>query len=353
MKITIPLISTLLFISIWVALASCDLLGSDEKKEMEPELEPGSRNYSWEIDTLSSSPGGFVYNIWGSSEDDVWAVLGTGLNTLWHFDGQSWTPWSIRVSPSLYSIYGFAKNDVWMGGNDGKIYHFNGNSWSLSYTYEPAGFRHVDFDDIRGTSPTNIYFIGSAIPNGKSYWSSFILHYDGKNWKELFTTEDTVFFHRIRIQGDSKLIQARKQKPNGNDSLFIYRIEGNSLKEVMSSTKSQLRNIGISKIGDYIYSFTETSIYKYNGSKFEDYLSLPEVGEIVRIDGRHEKDLFIHNWTTTYHYNGEDITPVLQELPRNVFRSHLFEREVFFVIRDFINGWNLVSHGILTEEEEE
>lgn len=345
-------ILTIVFVGAYLSFGACGLLGPEDKeKGPVVELEPGSRNYSWSVDTLSSPPGGFVYSIWGSSENDVWAALGTGINTLWHFNGQSWKPWPTRVSPALYSIFGTAQNNVWMGGNDGEMYHFDGFIWARSYKYSPPGYGYVYFADIYGTSPTDIYAIGGAVPQGNSYEVGFILHYDGERWKEVLLTQNTLSVHRILIQDDAKLILSRKQRRDGNDSLFVYRLENTSLVPVLSSTKSESRAIGIWKIDETIYSYTGVTISKFDGTTFEEFLKVPEAGEIIRIDGRHEKDLFIHNWTTTYHFNGEDVVPLLQELPRNVFRSQLYEDRVFFVVRDFIQGFNVVYHGKLNEKK--
>jgi hypothetical protein len=43
--------------------------------------------------------------------------------------------------------------------------------------------------------------------------------------------------------------------------------------------------------------------------------------------------------------------PILENLPRNVFRAQLFSNEVFFIVWDINNGTTLVYHGALTEQE--
>ena len=345
MELPIPLTLSLILL----LQTGCGLLGSDPK---EPELEPGRRDYIWEVDTLYSPPGGFVYDIWGSSPNDVWAVLGTGVNNLWHYDGSEWRVWPKRVAASFYSIYGLAQDDVWMGSSDGKIFHFDGEEWGLLYTYSPSGYINADIADIQATSPSDVYVIGYNQPEGESYWESFVLRNDGKGWNELFVTGSPIFLQRIRVAKNAKLIKASKNLDDGNDSLFIYQFNDSSLKEIISSTKSESRSISINNIDDYIYYYTGTNISRFNGTTFDGFLSVPEIGEVVRVDGRHEKDLFIHNWNTTYHYNGVDMMPILEKLPRNIFRAAVFENEVFFVIRDYNNGTNLIYHGTLPNEQE-
>ncbi len=337
---------TILFV---VSLMSCGILSSDNK---EIPLEPGLRNYTWEIDTLYSPPGGFVYDIWGSSPNDVWAVVGTGLNTLWHYNGEEWSAWPERVSPSLYSIYGFAQNDVWMGGNDGKLYHFDGKQWEVSYQYNPSEFRNPYITDVWANSPTKIYAIGSAQPDQGSSLVSFILYFDGTEWEELYITDFEVQFQRLRIEKETLFIQAYKPAYDGNDTLLVYQFKNGILKKDISTTKSESRAISIDEISNQIYYYTGTTISKLKRDKFEEFLRVPEVEEIVRIDGRHEKDLFIHSWGVTYHYNGDNLQPILEGLISNVFRAQLFSDEVFFVILDFTEGTNYIYHGKLIKERD-
>jgi len=338
---------SLLFIVL--VLSNCGILGNDPK---EPKLEPGPRNYIWEVDTLYNGPSGWIDDMWGSSPDNVYAVTGGGLETLWHYDGEEWQPWPERVGPALYNIYGVAEDDVWMGGNDGKIYHFDGTDWSLFYTYSPTGLSNARITDISGTSPDNVYAVGIIVPNEIDGWVSFILHFDGSNWREILATDFEVQFQRIHVHKNLPIIKAVKRTDDGDDILLIYRYNDKELEEVKSGTKSELRAISMNEIDEDIYSYTGTTISKLERDSFVEFLNFPEVEEIVRVDGRHEKDLFIHTWIATYHYNGENLKSLIEGLPRNVYRAQLFDNEVFFTIPDFANGINLMYRGTLIEEEE-
>lgn len=63
------------------------------------------------------------------------------------------------MSPELHCIFGFAKDDIWTGGVDGKIYHFDGNQWSLAFTTSIEGMSqgYLDIMGIWGSSPSNVY----------------------------------------------------------------------------------------------------------------------------------------------------------------------------------------------------
>ena len=330
-------------------MAACGILSSDDP----PELEPGPRNYEWTVDTLHSSPGGFIFDIWGSSPDDVWAVANTGINNLWHFNGEEWSVWPERVGSSFYSIYGFAQDDVWMGGNDGKLYHFDGEEWSQPYIFESKGLNGVRVNDIWGTSDANLYAIGTATQEQGSFLVSFILHYDGNNWHELLVTDFGVQFQQIRIEKGTPYIRAQKYNHATSDTLLFYQYLNNDVKELLSKADSEVYSMTLNDIGGCIYYYVDNSILAFNDKDLKEILSFSNTDLIIRIDGLHENDLFLHTRDKTLHYNGENEKSLLEGLPRNVFRAQLFSEEVFFVIWDVNNGTTLVYHGKLNEQKEE
>tara|TARA_R110000868_G_C10953318_1_gene767983 strand:+ start:130 stop:1161 length:1032 start_codon:yes stop_codon:yes gene_type:complete len=341
---------TILCLFLFTSLTSCGILGPEKEKP----LEPGPRNYTWEVDTLYSPPGGYVYDIWGSSPNDVWAVLGTGTNTLWHFDGESWEPWSERVGPALYSIYGFANNDVWMGGNDGKIYHFDGESWKLSVQIEINEARLIDTYSIWG-EPSNLYVAGIVV-----YFDdipqSFIYRYDGKEWIKVLVTDFKVQLQRIRTKEERVFLQGININSQP-DSFFFYALKGDELMEIFSTPSSNNTEvISLHKIGEKIYFVVGSTINKVKNNSLIKWkeISSPDFG--YQIYGRHEKDIFLRMKNGLVHYNGEDIS-YLFDLNNTLFsisnNAILFEDEVFFIVNDFDEGTNYIYHGILTDQQEE
>ena len=83
-----------------------------------PEIEhltPGSRNYTWELDTLAM-PMNYISSVWGASPTDVWAVGGGGTykDRLQHYDGETWSAYTkesiniLTVLTSNMAQYGYA-----------------------------------------------------------------------------------------------------------------------------------------------------------------------------------------------------------------------------------------------------
>ena len=75
---------------------------------------------------------------------------------------------SALTSSHLLSIFGFNENDIFVGGAEGILLHYDGSQWSPMET----GGRWT-FKDIWGSAPDNVY---AVVTDGR------ILHYDGKAW---------------------------------------------------------------------------------------------------------------------------------------------------------------------------
>ncbi len=81
--------------------------------------------------------------------------------------GTFWTETSpgLPVNVLMNALWGTADDDLYVAGNGGLAYHWNGSSWTQLSTGVSLELR-----DVRGTSPTDIWFVGEL---------GAILHYDG------------------------------------------------------------------------------------------------------------------------------------------------------------------------------
>lgn len=115
-----------------------------------------------------------LYDVWGSSATDVFAV---GSSLLWdccgtiiHFDG---TGWSYMALPEdvleLHGVWGSSPEDVFAVGAGGVVLHYDGMKWTRMQT--PAS---VSLEAVWGRSATDVYAVG---------YGGIILHYDGSTWE--------------------------------------------------------------------------------------------------------------------------------------------------------------------------
>jgi len=131
-----------------------------------------------------------LYDIWGSSGSDVFAVSG---GTIIHYDGLTWSEMksSIGIVPTFRSIWGSSENDVyavgWRRYIDTKICHYDGNTWSEMYS---DGSLEGLFD-VWGSSATDVFAVG---------FEGTILHYDGSSWSNM---ESGTTVHLESVWGSS------------------------------------------------------------------------------------------------------------------------------------------------------
>src|SRR5512139_48203 len=65
--------------------------------------------------------------VWGSANDDVWAVGDRGAIT--HFDGKAWTAVASGTEVNLSAVAGTGAKDVWATGEEGVTLHYDGKAW--------------------------------------------------------------------------------------------------------------------------------------------------------------------------------------------------------------------------------
>jgi hypothetical protein len=112
-----------------------------------------------------------LMSLWGTGSNDIWVV--GFLGRMFHFDGTSWSPVGAVTTKDLYSIWGTASNNIWAVGKKGTILHWNGTSWSVATSPTTQ-----DLYGIMGTDASHIWACGGDSLTG----SSTILFFDGTSW---------------------------------------------------------------------------------------------------------------------------------------------------------------------------
>lgn len=121
--------------------------------------------------------------VWGTSPNNVF-VVGYGFHIILHYDGNLGGNWTfMNTGPTdrnLYDIWGSSATDVYAVSTGGIIIHYDGNLDGI-WTLIDTGIR-TELKGIGGTSADNIFAVGT---NG------FIIHFDGTSWTamESGTTE--------------------------------------------------------------------------------------------------------------------------------------------------------------------
>jgi len=80
----------LIVLGLFIILLTISCGVNDSETVIKP-IEPGRRDYVWEVDTLNT-PGGMMNCIWGSSPTDVWAAGNSPYvshSEIWHYNRNS------------------------------------------------------------------------------------------------------------------------------------------------------------------------------------------------------------------------------------------------------------------------
>lgn len=339
-----PFLKAVILLSLFTVLNSCN------SNPLEEPITPGRRDYVWTVDTLII-PFTKLYSMSGSEPTDIWAVgPGGGLDkTIYHFDGISWKTDGISRSLSPESVFSLSKNNVWIGGQNGKIWKYDGITWKETVRFERPREKDIFFYEIWGNSTSNIIATGFAGP--PTNMTSVIANYNGNKWElnEFLDLKYNMVTIRRDNQNNKYYILGIENKPDGDWIYGLFEYDGSRyLKQIYKGSNGQESVSSVQNIADKIYFGIGTSIYKYIDGEFKTFLPVRDTNFWTGFYGRSAKDIFLIMAYGIAHYDGTDIKYLFKNPNKiHILDAVIFEREVFFLTLDpSING-NLIIHGKL------
>ena len=339
----------LFLLTIILSIISCD--------STEPpidDLQPGSRDYTWEADTLII-PFTYLTAIWGNSSDDVWAVGpgGDKDKTIYHYDGNQWSNDGISRPIAPNTIWGFDSDDIWIAGKNG-IFHYDGADWYESFEYIDNIISFMGIYDLWGKASDDVWATGFADSSGIR--KGLVFHYDGANWQRIYTRFVSADLQRIRrgfSSGDKYFINGTVVNNNGPDTNKIFQFDGKNIEEINTDNLSGHRWKYIQEINDEIYIGLGPDLYRYVNNSLRFLITNPNENFLNGIWGRNKKDIFWPLRNGISHFNGSDIQ-VLYNFSEDISirDGFVIENEVFFLANDFNNSLNIIFRGKLNKQEE-
>jgi hypothetical protein len=272
---------------------------------------------------------------------------------MFHFDGTKWSNYEVPPGCNGSTLFGFSPSDVWLGGGDGNIWHYNGQDWSLNFKYQPNGWRGISVNDIWGKSSNDIYAVGVVFYDPQMFQRGFVLHYDGSTWSKVYEADFYSQFRKIRGESDKKYIdniQLSYGKNGAPDTIQLYELRNSDLNVIYSNTIDNITYESFNKIGESVFFLISQNVFRYLNGNFEKLISFNEPNFGYQIYGRSSKDIFIRMRDGLAHYNGTDVQYLFRfsnsyTSIRNV--PAIFNKEIFFCVFDPINNINMVLHGKL------
>jgi hypothetical protein len=342
-------------------LATALFINADCKKDIvDPpieDLKPGSRNYTWTVDTLKL-PFGDVFTpsrIWGSSSNDVWITgFGDGGDLIWHFDGTQWTRDSTRYLISPSALWGTARNNIWMGNSNNTFWRYDGAKWYKFSEHKLTGFDRIVIENIWETSANDLWAVGGADQfNGGTQYKGIVMHFDGVQWQFMKLPDLKTGFTEIFQQQATGLFflgGGGYDSSGYNYKLFVY--DGNIITLINSN---YLSGSHVYQIKGEVYFAIGQKIYKYLNNIFQQWKDFSNTNYRGVVYGRTEKDFFTLTSSDFIssgigHYNGTDLQTIYT-LPPNYRISGLmvFEKEIFFQSFSTTSNTIIVIHGKLRD----
>ena len=274
-------------------------------------LAPTSHNYTWQEYIIGDDLGissNVLYDVWGTDENNVWAVGGVQINGtsygVLHWNGIEWIPDSTAGG---YAIYGFNNSDVWTVG--GGVFHYDGVKWNRIDGYSSNGqgfpldsvlFYSMPYTSIWGTSSNNLY-LGNQ-------WGK-IVHWDGKK-ASLLNLQGIDVFKDIWGTSESD-IYAASGTISGERRSELYHYNGLSWEKIKEASWNPSNNTVIGPIssiwkypGQNSFFAAGGRVWSITNSVWHEY-ALGFLAEKIR--GNKPNDVFVcGHWGYSAHYNGVD-----------------------------------------------
>lgn len=120
--------------------------------------------------TVSTSMQGIRHSVWGSGPNDVWTV--GDFDPIFHWDGSSWSKLASPTMAGVASIWGTGPADAWaVNGSYAGLMHWDGRKWSF-VTDDLHVFQRLS-GLVTGSGPDDIWLRGDE---GAWY------HWNGMGW---------------------------------------------------------------------------------------------------------------------------------------------------------------------------
>ena len=327
------------------------VLSCNDNPVTPPNDQPGRRDYTWTVDTIPN----YMIRMWGDSPTNVWVVgiPGDFSQTVYHYDGNKWSTDGTFRLWAPHSIYGFNNNNLYIGGDRGKIYKFDGNNWNEVANLEKNGHNDIVFDNMWGESirglPYNLFATGAYFDENGYANNSIIAHYSNNKW-EIINTDSLygIIEGLYRNPKDNNYYIRAVSLHSYADSTTLWEYSNGNYHKLYSNIWTQGLQADLSFINGEVYFIMGSKIAIRIDNQFQTILDVNNPNFYQRIWGRNSKDIFLMMTDGLAQYNGTDIHYLFHyPFHTQIFGAALFETDVFFLVFQSQGNLNLVYHGEL------
>ena len=219
-----------------------------------------------------------IYAVWSDAKGTTFACAENGIVFKYH--NGSITTYDLEVRADFYDVLCFSKDNVWVVGTKGTIYHFDGNTWSK---FESP--TTIWLEAIWGRSENEIYVAGDE---------TNIFRWDGSNWKQLEYKTNT----GKSLQNRLYTIGGAPNGPTyvGGSFGIILKIDGDTVTRVKNSNKSHLLGLAhVPTTEDILIGASKGTLLKLTN----DEVSVIETGvemSLYGLDATPDGEVIIVGW---------------------------------------------------------
>jgi len=316
------LLKEICFVLIWVIplLTGC----ADKGVEVKPPKDPRTYIWRADTLAYPGFFQTLMSDMWGSSPKDVYAVGHSSANdgVMWHYDGNKWSDVVLSQSKGgqipgafdLTSIYGFSSTDIYAVGarlrtnynpppsiiDSNLIIHYDGTAWRKVNVYK--GRR---IGDIYGSSQSDIWAGG---------WEKKMYHYNGSNWEtdSISISVPAGFFFQVSSissnNSNTYLIASSINDNTAETIRYFFKRENNIWIMLDSMTNSISDKFG-EKLNQSnlpsLYSNGSGGIYKYESGSWNPFFQA--IYPVISMWGTSNENIFaVGSRGQAFHYNGND-----------------------------------------------
>lgn len=229
---------------------------------------------------------GHLYDIWGFSDNDIFAVGYQGR--ILHYDGTAWSEMDSGTDKSLWGSWGSSPTDVFACGQAGTLLHYDGTAWTSMTS--PTDKQLLS---MWGSSASDIYGVGVE---------GTLLHYDGTAWSSVFSyTTNTLRGIWGHSASDIFVV--------GNIGTVLY-WNGEFWESMNTGTETNLHGVWGTSPDNVYVTGEEGIILHYDGSSWTEVESLA-TGWLNDLCGSGPDDIYVVGQASTLrHFDGTSFKPM-------------------------------------------
>lgn len=326
---------------------------------VEPPLkDPRTYTWTIDTLTYPSSAQTLMQDIWGSSPSNVYVVGhndNPGVPTMFRFDGRGWKTTGFHAGEggtvagpvSLYSIHGFGPNNIfavgrriydnpnpppnfldssliiqydgsrwrehrvvgrflhaiwgsdpqniWVSGEEGSLFHYNGQSWAKeTIPVTPPPGSYYKLYGIGGTSPTDMCLLASAHEDPFIRTTFYFLRRNASGWAVIDTFVNQPGISQNKW-GDSKL-WASSWGTLYSVGKGAFQWNGETWSKILSTDEPCTNIFGTSEKNLFVITY-QSSLLHFNGVDWYQYGDLKFQNFGFSSGWTDGKEIFAVGWT--------------------------------------------------------